>query len=1160
MTIDIYKRDGSLLITEKISEGSFHEASLGQPARVVVEIDRDQPLTIPLLSYIVWRGERFTLWRSCDITKHSSRDYHYTIQFGSHANLLSSTKYKYIIDTPRMVKTRFPLSGKPRQFLDLLVRNLNERDGGWSLGTVIDAPEKTIAFNHESCAEVLARLADEWDTEWVIEDKRITLAKVERGKDDPIVLGYGKGRGLLPGIEQSSDGDSYPVGKLYVQGGERNIDRTTYGRDRRPDGSSTLLLPADIVYTYEGVRYRTDSLGESMSIDGVDLLGRGEDSYDGTHIYPRREGVVSRVISISRTSGNEQYYDYDIIDTSIPESLDFGRYRIDGQTVSIIFQSGRLAGQSFDIATGKDGELGYVHSERRFRLVRREDSGVIMPEPNTFYPSIGDRYAVFGISLPKEYIREDSSQSGAEWELVREMARYLHEHKDARLIHRAELDPIYARANWGMLGHRLTIGGYVRLSDPDIGMNDNVRITSIRTDLSQPYKPNITLSNSITAPRLSSSLGKMEAEEVQREESVREAKRYAERGYSSAIGAMEAIAKTFNDQFTQGISPVSVRTMQMVAGDPTLQFVFVRSMTSRDIVPHTVTWDADSGLITVGRGFIRHTTLGIADVRPGRPLEDYRTWSILDGSYSVRSDERLVYVYARCERIGQRAFPEFSTTILPFGSDPNHYYLLIGMTHDGTFTQLYGFTEILPGQITTGRILSADGNTYFDLERGEIGGNIRFSGGKDPRTFIQEIVEENSDTSLDYLKHVLQDGSTSVGGGLISTNLIAMREKFSVRAYIDGRRNASVAFAAGVQNFGSARETRAVTIRHNGSCDIGEMRVRAGDGRIAYEDASGVYLSVGGDVDGLREITENKVQSLEYTISSMNISEGGNELKRIYVLTEEFDITKNDFVMRVDLSAKIEYDTFSNNTSILSIVAEQTDSASAPIIPLWSKVYTRNEGSFQDAPTPIIGSAYLPKGRYRLALLVVRGDVYGTFKLSEFGGAATGDNQGMGRGRASIGGNGLVVYLSDQQILSLVKGESFRYIGKTDFPGWLASGTVRTDQITHRSAGTIYYAVERGSGAYVNAIGGDRPLCSNQGADGYYLVRHSVGHENYQVFITPIGDDSSPGGITATIYHRGANGFWVYLRKPRMEGLQIKFDMVACPFDYLITGTNKKMN
>ena len=44
-----------------------------------------------------------------------------------------------------------------------------------------------------------------------------------------------------------------------------------------------------------------------------------------------------------------------------------------------------------------------------------------------------------------------------------------------------------------------------------------------------------------------------------------------------------------------------------------------------------------------------------------------------------------------------------------------------------SFVSLYGFTEILPGRITTDKIVSSDGLTYFDLLNGVIGGKIRFT-------------------------------------------------------------------------------------------------------------------------------------------------------------------------------------------------------------------------------------------------------------------------------------------------------------------------------------------------------------------------------------------------------------------------------------------------
>jgi hypothetical protein len=49
-----------------------------------------------------------------------------------------------------------------------------------------------------------------------------------------------------------------------------------------------------------------------------------------------------------------------------------------------------------------------------------------------------------------------------------------------------------------------------------------------------------------------------------------------------------------------------------------------------------------------------------------------------------------------------------------------YYYLLVGTlgseyNGDRSFVSMYGFTEVLPGQITTRRIVSPDGRNYIDL-------------------------------------------------------------------------------------------------------------------------------------------------------------------------------------------------------------------------------------------------------------------------------------------------------------------------------------------------------------------------------------------------------------------------------------------------------------
>ena len=114
--------------------------------------------------------------------------------------------------------------------LQLLVDCLKQYDPEWEIGECIEASEKVFSVNHEYCWDVLQRMADEFNTEWEIDGKVIHLRKVERYKTDPLVLSYGKGNGFNPGIERQNRGSKSQVTMLLVQGGERNIDLSKYGR------------------------------------------------------------------------------------------------------------------------------------------------------------------------------------------------------------------------------------------------------------------------------------------------------------------------------------------------------------------------------------------------------------------------------------------------------------------------------------------------------------------------------------------------------------------------------------------------------------------------------------------------------------------------------------------------------------------------------------------------------------------------------------------------------------------------------------------------------------------------------------------------------------------------------------------------------------------
>ena len=53
---------------------------------------------------------------------------------------------------------------------------------------------------------------------------------------------------------------------------------------------------------------------------------------------------------------------YDIIDNTIPADLDYSKCRIPGETATIIFQSGVMTGEEFDLEQTSDALTGYDHA------------------------------------------------------------------------------------------------------------------------------------------------------------------------------------------------------------------------------------------------------------------------------------------------------------------------------------------------------------------------------------------------------------------------------------------------------------------------------------------------------------------------------------------------------------------------------------------------------------------------------------------------------------------------------------------------------------------------------------------------------------------------------------------------------------------------------
>lgn len=791
-----------------ISSESYHEAKVGAVSTLVVETTSDKAIAFPLGTYCTWRGEKFSLYTPAEVVKVSEREYRYTLTLSGEGQQLALSKFKFIVANPEDVRLSFTLTGKPRFFLEQILRSL---PAGFSIGACLEAEAQAISFKHEDCLSALSRVAEAFKTEWHITGKTLNLGKVVGNKANAVTLSYGKGKGLLSGLTASNDSEKSPVGKLFIQGTERNIDPTKYG-------AKSLHLPKGRTLSYEGRAYVVSADGQSLSVSGLSTDGRKEDSFDGTNIYPQRVGVVSSVVVTP--NGN-----YDIVDKD--NNVDYSQYRIAGEKATITFQTGRLAGRTFDIAQDKD-VLRYDHATKRFQLVSVEEDGMKLPEPKVFYPAVGDKYAVFGVRLPDEYITK------AETELLNASVRYFHEALQPKVTYKAELDGLYAQKNWGALAPKLAIGAYVRLVDASLDIDDHVRITAIRTKLSQRYKPQITLSNEVQAPSLAVSLGTLEAEGVQQKEEVQAVRREVARSYQQAMSLADGIAEEVRAGFGDSISPVTARTMQLMVGDKSLQFVFVASPTATGSVTHNVTWDESRGILHADRGYLRHMTLGINTLSADHKPSEYKTWTLPAYDYAVRTDQKTIHLYAKVERNGANGVFFASDTAKAMEAEAGYYYLYLGMLSPApnrAFTTLYGFTEILPSQIRTERITSADGSTTINLNTGEIV--------SDKIKFRHPDGGEKSYPS-DYLHEAIHEGTTDIQGGVVLGTLIGAKDtNGKIRSYISGKAGAP-ALAAGVKGLEEGNETYQTAIHHDGSADFGYFHIRHPQGQGAA--GSHLYL------------------------------------------------------------------------------------------------------------------------------------------------------------------------------------------------------------------------------------------------------------------------------------------------------------------------------
>lgn len=654
---------------------------------VAITVKSATPLTFHLGDQIDVYGKTYTLNQLPGIKKTGNRNFEYTLTFEGVQYELIDVQFLLPDDT---VLDSF--TGDLEDFLGILIGNLTRvYPGKWVLGVYPANTEyKTLTYTEKNCLEVLQDLCEQYSTEFEITQANgvRTLNIKTAGVNFPYTFRYGRTGGLYELTRQNINSKNV-VTRLYVYGGSSNLgDKYRYTR---------LCLPGkakNASYIEDAAAIAAYGLKENTKIfDDIRPERYGEVTAAGSAYYAFKDATMNFDLNEKDSAGNTKWL-------------------IDGATAKVKFTTGNLAGYEFDIHK-------YDHATKEIQVVPfTDENGMKFPSETSaaFQFGVGDKYFFTDINLPDAY------KTDAENELLAEGNKAIAEYSQPQVQYGLSIDENFVRQFAGELTvvNLFAVGDYIPVEDEDIGVNKSVRITAFTRDLLREYKYNITLGDSVTKTTITRVI-----EDLQKIDNVIEINDLADpsKARRNWKASQEVLANVFDPEghyYSEKIKPLSIETTMLAAGARSQQFVLQNTMFEPN-------YEGNPNTVNVVGGMLVHYTIA----------ETVKSWQLNTATFSNLVSGTVYYIYARCQKTGTAGNIVFDTVQRAVDGDPTYYYFLIGSlssvitdTNGNRPARLialtYGATTINGRFITTGRIQSVDGQTYFDLDAGEIGGNIKF--------------------------------------------------------------------------------------------------------------------------------------------------------------------------------------------------------------------------------------------------------------------------------------------------------------------------------------------------------------------------------------------------------------------------------------------------
>lgn len=632
---------------------------------------------------------------------------------------LMKTIYRNCDKYGKSDKSTFDLTYTIKEFVQVLIYNL-ERDypGVWKFDedNCPDTEAMTIQFSGVNCLQALQTLCnrEQFNLEFQITQdngiRTIHIGKFGKRINPPSgadFFEWGKGNGLYNLKEQKID-DKAIITRLWVEGGTTNIRSDYRGYAER------LQLPMQRMNQYDHtltdgtvVKANTEMIGISDEskryIENAELrdkIGSEEDVKTYDNIYPKRTGKVTAVVADDICAFVDDTMDFDLNKKDDKGTV----YLVDGVSAKITFTSGRLAGQQFELNT----KGGYDDKTKTFKIIPFTDNrGLTIPSEetkNSFFIEVGNTYKITDIYLPEQYEKraeEDLWYAGSD------------DFKDASQVkaqYALTFDRLYFLQSLSSDTDTsvFAVGDYVPVKDTRFGIEKTMRIQKITRNLLLEHDYQITLADSTAISiQTQTVLTVIDHENVINNNRLRDLNK-ARRGWRTTEDLRNMVYDTDGYFDTENIKPNSIDTNMLTVGAKSQQFVLSGCVLKAN-------FGGNPNMFVATAGILSHLTID---------NDKIRSWQMNEASFELQSTGGY-YLFAKCSKSGENGVWYLTQEQLKFEptSDPNNYYFQVGIISSlysddnfRDFQTTYGFTRINGNTITTGRIITSDGECYLDLD------------------------------------------------------------------------------------------------------------------------------------------------------------------------------------------------------------------------------------------------------------------------------------------------------------------------------------------------------------------------------------------------------------------------------------------------------------